>query len=314
MSTHSHAAGGLLLAALVAVACGPAHRPYTPTPEETAWDGHHAAENAGDTAAAEEGYRSMCEAEEPYQRACYDLARMLFDTGREDEARLAAAAYIAGDPEGALAPVAAKRLGRSFADAGEWDAGITELERLAAEVKGSDAADTLLYEVARLNRKAGRIDGEAAALARLVDGTGRWESQLWDNAIWRLCEIRREQGDHAAEKKRLRQFLDTREKARVLGSYASPYHDDALLRLGQLKLEQGRLGRAAELFDELAAMETSRLRDDGLLWGARARLEKGNEGKACRLLRRAVRIPAASAARSARELAATVPCPGHESW
>ena len=138
---------------------------------------------------------------------------------------------------------------------------------------------------------------------------GRWGSQLWDNAIWRLIDLRGEQGDHAAEERLLHELLDTREESRVIGRHNSPYHDDALLRLGQLHLERDEYQAAYRLFMELWRWETSRLRDEGLLWAAKTRLEQGRTRDVCRLLERLIKkVPDGAAVREARQLVGTVGC------
>lgn len=284
------------------------YQPHVPTAEEAEWDRYHAAEEEGSADEALAGYDEMCRRRPPYPRACYDLSRLLFELERFAEAREASTSFIVEYPEHALAPTAAKRLGRHYAEAGRIAEGVAALTDLARTVDGTDAEDSVRYEIARLHRAAGDLAAEAAALQPIV-AMDRWDSQLWNDAIWRLIEVRSEQGDRAAEERLLEELLDTRESSYLIGSYTTGYHDDAMLRLGRLRLDDGRLDEAYDIFIELSRWDTSRERDDGLLWAARARLAQGRERDACKLLGRLLeKMPDASCHRDAKRLFATSGC------
>ncbi len=296
------------------IGCGhlPPHGAYTPRrppPEELRWEELHRAERAGRLEEALRGYREMCSAQEPYPRACYDCTRVMFELGPLEAARRRSAEFLARFPDEALAPAAARRLARSYVETGEIDRGVAEIERLVEETEGGEVDDSLIYELARLHREAGRREAEAAALDQIAS-RGRWQSQLWDDSLWRLAEIRREQRDKRAEQRRLEQLLDAREESRLIGSYDSPYHDDALLRLGELKRERGDLEGALEAFELLAGWETARLRDDAMLEAARLRLDQGRREECCDLLEELIeKMPESVGAREAGELAERIGCP-----
>lgn len=294
------------LALLAAPACR--HAQIAASPQEIAWEAHHAEEEAGRLDGAIAGYREMCEAGKPYPRACYDEARALFDAGRTAEARAAAQEFIAGHPSNALAPVAAKRLSRSYAEEGEAAVGVAALGELARRTAGKDVWDSIQYEIARLHRSLGDREGERAALERVVD-RGRWSSQLWDDSLWRLVELAAALGDRGRERRYLERLVASRERSRLVGSYASGYHDDALLRLGRLSLEEGRLDEAYRWFMELARWKTSRMRDDGYYWAAQVRLRQGRAEDACGLLRSLIeKIPGSGSEDEAVELMREAGC------
>ncbi len=290
--------------------CGPKHYPkYTPSPDEIEWNAHHTAEREERFEEARAGYQEMCSREPAYIRACYDIARLDFDRGETAEGRRSAVDFIRRFPDDGLAPVAAKRIARSHIKSGELKTGIEVLEELRVAVSQSDVHDTVLYHLSILQGRAGRVDDEARTLEDLLRIYGRWDSQLWDDAIWRLIEIKRGQGDAKAEARLLERLLETRESSWVVGSYTSPYHDDALLRSGQLALERGDKKKAEKLFLELGDIETSRLRDESLISAAELFLERGQSKRACRLLGKIVReMPAASSVRRAKTLAAKANC------
>ena len=301
---------GIAIFSLVAVASSACrhHASNKLTPQEAAWDAHHEAEREGRIDEAISGYRAQCDGEPVYVRACYDLARALFEAGRTTEAREAAERFIAENPSDALAPAAAAHLARSFSDEGEADVGIAALEALLAKISGEDVWDTVQYEIAGLHRIREDAAGESAALERIVK-KGRWGSQLWDDSLWRLIEISREQGERDREKGFLARFVDSREESRLIGSYNSKYHDDALLRLGTMELEDGRLDRAYELFMQLAHWKTSRMRDDGYYWAAVVRVRQGKNGAACELMRElSEEMPESSSDDEAAELMRKVGC------
>ncbi|MDD5308347.1 MAG: hypothetical protein PHU25_13585 [Deltaproteobacteria bacterium] len=301
----------IALVTSLSVGCGSRqpNAPFQPTPEEAEWDTHHRSELAGDVPSAVAGYGSMCRQTPPYVRACYDEARLLFESGDARTGRERAATFIASHADDALAPTMAKELADSYANADEPVAGIEALGKLADETKGRDAADSIIMEKARLEHGAGRVDDEIATLARIVDGMDRWSSQLWDDAIWRLIELRGERGEKDEERKLLQRLLSTEESSWILGSYTSPYNDEALLRLGRLELERGAFDAATAPLLELASRDTSRLKDDGLYLAAEARVAAGKRNDACRLLARLLKdMPDANRTRDARALRKRLGC------
>ena len=287
----------------------PEYVQYTPSLMETEWDRYHQAEVDGQNHVSEAGYRDMCERDPSYPRACYDLSRLLFSVGRVDEARGESVRFIKGFPDDAMGPTAAKRLAASYAETRQWDEGRAALEALAEQVKGTDVYDSVLYRLGDLLRKAGRFSDEAQVLRRLIDTHKRWDSQLWDDAIWRLIQIQKEQGDQKAEKILLEKLLDTREPSLIIGSYNSPHHDDALLRLGYLFLEMGDHKQARKCFKDLTGLEASRLRDDGHLGIAKVEKALGRRDRACKQLQRIMDMPAANSRRKAKELSQSMGCP-----
>ncbi len=295
---------------LFVAGCGSGTR-YTPpgfTPQELEWERYHDAEKAGRLDEAADGYESMCLANPPYRRACYDHARVLDKAGKKLLCAQSAARFVSRFPGDALAPTGVKLVGRCYLDIDRADDGIAALEELADDVKGKDAWDSVVYRIAKLHRSRKDTGSEERALEKIVN-KGRWESQLWDNSIWRLIEISRERGDIEAERRRLKKLLDSRERSYLIASYNFSHHDDALLRLGEINFQENQLEEARALFMELANWKTSRMRDDGYLWAARVRLRQGKNGKACRLLAKIVeKMPAANTRKEAIELAGTAGC------
>jgi len=278
----------LTLVFTLALGCGAAvdhdeYVPSQPSPAEVEWERCHQLERDGQTVDALACYQSQCAATPVYERSCYDRSRLLYAAGRTAEGRAATAEFLVRFPGNPLCQPAAKRLGRDYRTAGAYDAGAAELGRLAAATAGTDAEDSIRYELARLHREAGQLEAEVSELEAIVE-LGRWESQLWDDALWRLIEIQREQGRPSEEERLVRKLIATREEARLIGRHNSPFLDDAQLRLGQLLLERGEHRAAYRAFMDLWGWETSRMRDDGLLWAAKTRIEQGRTKDACKQL------------------------------
>jgi len=299
------ASGAILaVAAALLAACGGPHGAYTPsvpTEAEAARDAIRALEREGRVTEALEGYRRLCERERPLGRACYDRARLLLREGAVAAGRSESLAFARRFPDSAMVQPAVKRLARSYFETDETEAGLAALGALSGELAETAAGATVDREIARLYQWTGDAAGESEALERIA-ARGRWGSTLWDDAVWRLALLARAAGDDREEERQLSRLLAARERSRLIGSYASPFHGAALLRLGLLRERAGDTRGALEALLELGDEETSRLRDDALFEAARIRLGQGDMGGACALLERVLGIKDASAARKARAL------------
>jgi tetratricopeptide (TPR) repeat protein len=276
-----------------------------PSAPERSWEAAHALEREGKLEEANLVYRSLCQGVPPYVRGCHDEAMVLFDAGQLDAARSAATKVIEAFPDDAGIRSLVRALSRSFEEQGEVAAGAAQLEKLAEAVTGTEACDTVRWELALLWKRAGQADAETATLEELVAKTkDRWSSQVWDDAVWRLAELMRLKGDVASQERWLRILLDARRKSRLIGSYASPYDDKALWALAQLRWARGDALKALEALEELRGMESSRLRDDAAVLAAGWLHELGLAAQACEVLFEVIEgMPEASERRTALELA-----------
>lgn len=271
---------GLLLCLGVLSAC---HRkpPLGPSAGELAWQQAHAIEKVGRFEEAARAYGALCAADPPLVRACQDELMVWFEAGDTKKARELAANFVRQHPEDAGVPSVARRLAHNFEESGDVEAGARELNTLADAVKGSEAQDTLLWELAGLWRRAQQPQEEKAALEQLVTAHGRWSSQLWDNALWRLAQLAGAAGDLRAEEAWLERLLESRQKSRIVGSYVSPLVDDALMRLAHIRQGRGDVKAAQKTLDELLDMETSLLADDALVLQATWLHQAGQKRQAC---------------------------------
>jgi tetratricopeptide (TPR) repeat protein len=272
------------------------------SPTEVYWERAHALEKDGNLEAAASAFAALCNGRDMYIRACYDRCRVLLELPDEASAIQCANGFVTAHPNHGLAPAMARTIGRTWKLGARYEEGAHAMGVIAAAVADKDVWDSIVYEQARLYRYAGKRDSEEVALMKIVD-RGRWGSQLWDNAIWRVIAIAREKQNMRREEELLLQMLAAREESRLIASYNSPYYDDALFRLGEIHISQNELEQALSVFKRLSGYGTSRLRDDAILQCAQIRKQMGNMGAACDELRMlAEKMPHSSSARDAIKL------------
>jgi tetratricopeptide (TPR) repeat protein len=288
-------------------------RPHAPkvadprSPEEKSWEAAHSLEDEGRVQESMTAYRKACGTTPPYIRACFDYARMMFKTAAPKDARPVATWTVSHFPSEGLTLSLVKQLAQSYVDNGDISAGIQELSSLEIKLQKSEVDDSLLYEIARLHKESKDAAAETKTLTVIVSRYNRWNSQVWDDAVWRLAAICREENLTADEIKWLEKLLHERESSRLIGSYNSPNLDDAMLRLGDIYLSEKRYDDAYRVFIELSKFTTSRMDDDGLMGAARTEIERGNLKNACKLLADAVRKDG-SVKKDATSLAASISC------
>lgn len=227
----------------------------------------------------------LCNASPPYIRACFDQVRLMYKTRSVQEARDASVELIMRFPNEALAPKAVKRLSRSYSKNDDIDVGIERLYSLSDKLERTDVWDTLLFESAALARVASHSEREQQLLERIARNCDRFESQLWDDTVWRLSRIAEQQKDFNQEKQWLMRLIDSHKSSWFLGSYTSPYYDDSLMRLGSIYLKEGNTQHALDTFEVLSKRKTSRKQNQGRLGVAKTLLEMKKKKAACQMLR-----------------------------
>lgn len=255
-------------------------------------------------------YGRLCDSPAPdsLPKACLSRVKWLFKNEEDAKARDLSVKFIEQHSNSAHAQSAVKKLTSSFLIQEQAAEGVNVLQNLARKVKDSEVHDTVLFALARLYRELGQPRDEEKTLRIITEVYNRWDSQLYDDAVWRLCQLLAAEQRTDEESTLLQGLLGSRETSLIIGSYNSPYFDDALLRLGQIAFEKDRYERANKYFMELSKIESSRLRDDALLWAARTWFAAGHGTKGCELLERVRNIPGASAGKEAVELAKSRGC------
>lgn len=267
-----------------ALACGPQRVARGPSPQELAWERAHDLEERGQDTEALAAYRKVCDS--GYDRGCLSEIRLLFDKDEQVTALGRVFLFFQRYPKSPQGSSMVDETARFFSRHGRFDEGLRFLGRLGDATLGLEAHDTVLYRSAFLARGMGDPERERVELEGLVALYGRWDSQLWDDAVWRLVRIAQARGDTKTQERWLMVMLDAQETSLFIGSYDSPYHDDALLMLGRLRARRGDLQGALELFYELAEIEKSRLRDDALFRAMEVSARAGAVDEACDAARR----------------------------
>ena len=302
-----------VLMGILVMSCGAPERvsvyhPSALTAAEREWNKVHALEDTGDYRGAAAQYAALCNGKEQYPRACYSECRALLEIPDIPTALTCARDFLIKHPNYALAPSLVRKVANSFGSNSQYLEGADWLAGLLEAVRQTDVWDSIQFERARLFREAGMTPLEEDALNHVVE-LGRWGSQLWDNALWRLIEIQHAYGNDQKEETLLLQMLSRKVESRLIASYNSPYYDDALFRLGALYRRRNELNKAYSAFWRLSTWDTSRLRDDALLQCAEIKRDTDEPQKACSLLKRLItEFAESSSVRKAKKLSDTWGC------
>jgi len=297
----------LIILSFVISCSGKQNPKYIRSDEEIEWDGYHETELNDQLVAANDGYKSMCHRDNKYVRACFDYARLSYETSPLVEARKITKQTIVEYSNNALTQAAIKRLAFSYVKTEDLANGILDLKKLEKIIK-NPPNDTILYEISKLELMAKQFDAEENTLEQFIARYGRWESPLWDVVIWRLINIQNDKKDTQKAIKLILQLLNENKSSWIVGSYTSPLHDDALFLLGEIYLSEKKYNQALQVFLELSKMKTSRMRDDGLLGAARVKIALEKPKSACRLINKIMKIESSNSARQAKKLAKSINC------
>lgn len=158
---------------------------------------------------------------------------------------------------------------------------------LVTRLAHTAVADRFIYALADLAEH--ELDDPRTALAmydKIV--TDYPDSGLRDDAWWHGARLARALGDSRGAARRLRALLDTREVARIVGSYFSVWLDDAQLTLGRiLRDDLGELDAAAAAFARLPEDYPDSILIDDALWElAHTWAQAGNTERVCATLAR----------------------------
>ncbi|MEO0326842.1 MAG: tetratricopeptide repeat protein [Myxococcota bacterium] len=178
------------------------------------------------------------------------------------------------------------------------------LAGLATEVGASRLGDDVLFRLAELQLAAGDRSLARASLERLVREHPYPHGHRWDDAIFLLGALDREDGRPGDAIARYGRMLERAETTTIVGSYTLPSFAAAQLAIARLERERGDTAAAMEAYARTYERFTrSRLRDDAMAEHAELLLASGDAPGACRLLRRVVEeFSVGSARRRATQL------------
>jgi tetratricopeptide (TPR) repeat protein len=221
-------------------------------------------------------------------RARLQAARMRIALGRRDEARRDLEWIVAEAPGSGLAGRALFLLVRDFATStGDR---IALLDGLYTRVGSSELGDDILMLGAEACLESEDRAGARSRLERLADEHPYPQGARFDDALVRLAELAREEGDLPRAIGYLDRLLEVRETTSIIGSYSRPRMPDAALMRARLYRELGDVENALGAYrDAIDEFPTARIRDDALVEQAELMLANGDREGACELFGRATR-------------------------
>ncbi|MBN2802187.1 MAG: tetratricopeptide repeat protein [Deltaproteobacteria bacterium] len=275
----------LIITIFITTACADKQfrkREYRPDKNQKIWNGAFQIEKNGDTQKSAEEYKKLCY-ENKYPRGCYDYTRVLFKLNQNDKAVEESIKFVGSYPDETLVQPAVKRLTRFFTATEKYDQAIEVLNKLEKLTFNKEAYSSVIYQKANVYKQQNSYDNEKRELYKII-ALDRWGSTLWDNSMWRLINIENELQNSLKEIELIKQFLSAIESSKLIGSYNSSYFDNALLRLGNIYLENDKLDDAYKSFMELSSWSSSSLADDALLEAAKIEKLQNKLDKSCNTL------------------------------
>ncbi len=237
-------------------------------------------------------------------RAMYEAARIRLEHGERSAALAAFRGICFEHAEAGQASRSLTILVRELRASEGEDAASAFLHELDAAVSGTDLGDDVLTELAALAREHGDRDEARALYERIALEHPYPRGQRWDDTFMRLADMAEEESDHEGAVVYLTRMIAPHALGLSPGSYTLPHMPEAALRIARiLRDEIHDVDRAATAFrrtyDEFP---TSLLRDDALVELGELLLDAGRLSEGCEVLSRAIHeVEVGSAVRRARE-------------
>jgi len=222
-------------------------------------------------------------------RAIYDLGLLALAAGDGAGALARFLRLVKEHPDHGLASSALKKSMVIVGKEGGEGAVRELLEGLLPGALASSFGDDVLWELAKLEEKAGNL---AAAKKHLLAIDASYPYPVGGAAfecLFMLADIAEEEGDLAGAVAWLEKIAATAEKSYVIGEYGDDAKAKALLAAGKIYLE--KLGKPAEAyacFDRVVKLKWETRSDDGLWWASKARFAQGRDQEGCALLEKLV--------------------------
>jgi tetratricopeptide (TPR) repeat protein len=218
-------------------------------------------------------------------RACFELCRIELRRGAEAEGRHCLVMAVRRFPASGMAPNAVRQYSRWLSSERGDEAAIRYLQRELSALSGSEVEQTLHFELARLQERAGHSAQALATYLVLVERFPYPDAVHWDEASLHAARLAQTSGQFALAEKLLVHMLEQRERSSITGSYDRRY-PLAQYRLAELYLQMGRKRQALTAFLKVPnEYPTSRLRDNALWRAATVLEQQGDRAGACRQAR-----------------------------
>lgn len=241
-------------------------------------------ERAGDRAAAEAVYASLERGGgERAERAAFARADSLIHRGETRRGYELLRRSLLRFPGSGLARRAAQRFLEHIAESEGKARVLPEIERLLAQLTGSELEESIRYERARWLESLGRSQDARDAYLEQARRFAYPRGAFWDDALFAAARIDEAAGQYEAALVHLERLLRERETARMSGSYERASYARARFHIAELYRDQlGLPLRARAEFRRVwRDHPTSRLGDDALFEEALVALRARDAAGAC---------------------------------
>jgi tetratricopeptide (TPR) repeat protein len=218
-------------------------------------------------------------------RAIYDLGLVETALGDRQAAKKQFLKLIAEYPDHGLCSVALKKTMFTVKESEGEGAVKALLLKLLPDALKSSFGDDVLWELAKLEKKNGRLDEAEKYLLMIDKGYPYPIGGAVFEYLFLLAEIEEERGNFQKAIGWLQKIVDTAEPSYILGDYNDDPKARALILIGRIYLEKKKdPEKAYETFMKVVKLGWKTRSDDGLWWAAEARFAQGRSEEACGLL------------------------------
>jgi tetratricopeptide (TPR) repeat protein len=223
-------------------------------------------------------------------RAIYELGLIALAEGNKGEARTYFLALIREYPDHGLCSVALKKTMVIVEETGGEPAVRSLLSGLLGDALESSFGDDVLWELAKLDKKAGRLAKAESWLLMIHKAYPYPKGGAAFEYLFLLAEVKEEQGKLEEAVAWLQTVADTTETSYVIGDYNDDAKAQALLKMGKLYFQKmNSPDKAYETFMKVVKLDWATRSDDGLWWAAQVRFAQNRGKEGCELLSKLVK-------------------------
>lgn len=166
-------------------------------------------------------------------RARYEAARIRLERGERDAALAALRTIVLEHPGHGQAARSLTLLVGALREEGDEPA-IELLRELDASVAASDLGDDVLTHLAEIRLAQGEHGAARALYERIVDEHPYPQGERWDDTLWRLADLAEARGEPRAAVAYLERMIAPRSEGIPPGSYVQPRMPEAALRIARI--------------------------------------------------------------------------------
>jgi len=223
-------------------------------------------------------------------RALYEKGLIEEKIGNREEEKKIFLQFIKKYPEHGLCSIALKKIMFIVEESSGREGLRSFLESLLADALKTSFGDDILWELAKLEKKAGNFERAENYLLEIDKKYPYPKGGTAFDYLFLLAEMEKERGNYEKAIQWLRKVEKTGEIPHLIGSYGESDKAKTLLALGKIYLEDlHQPDKAFKEFMKLVKLDFKTSSDDGLWWASQALFSQGNEKEACDLLRKLVK-------------------------